>query len=66
MLKHYSQIRKSQQSISALPHIITSNIEHDSVKLIAQNYEENNLAGINLETPQIFYLYPYFTFIFFV
>jgi hypothetical protein len=49
ILKHYEQIRKSQGEnmthISPLPHIITSNIEHDSVKLIAQNYEENNLAG---------------------
>ena len=30
------------------PHIITSNIEHDSVKLIAEHYENEGLAGIFL------------------
>ena len=53
VLKHYEECKKFHNSssnhqgfqVKNLPHIIISSIEHDSVKLIAHNYEEKNLAG---------------------
>jgi hypothetical protein len=49
LLREYELIRLDRESknlkLNNLPHIIISNIEHDSVKLIAKYYEENNLAG---------------------
>uniref|UniRef100_A0A3Q3GS97 Selenocysteine lyase n=1 Tax=Labrus bergylta TaxID=56723 RepID=A0A3Q3GS97_9LABR len=32
-------------SIACLPHIITSNVEHDSVKLVAEHLQKNGKAG---------------------
>lgn len=49
-LKHYQTCKLNAQlknlNLNTLPHIIISNVEHDSVKLIAENYEKENLAGI--------------------
>jgi len=30
---------------SGLPHIITSNVEHDSVKLVAEHLQKEGVAG---------------------
>lgn len=30
----------------SLPHFITSNLEHDSIKLVLEQFEKQNLAGI--------------------
>ena len=54
MLKYYekcqkrrneTQICEALNNLKSLPHMIISVIEHDSVKLIAENYEKDNLAG---------------------
>lgn len=54
MLKYYekyqkrrnqTQIFEALNNLKSLPHMIISEIEHDSVKLIAKNYEKDNLAG---------------------
>jgi hypothetical protein len=48
VLKHYQELLKKETNhlkVNPLPHIIISKIEHDSVKLIAENYEKENLAG---------------------
>lgn len=48
VLKHYQELLKKETNhlkLNPLPHIIISKIEHDSVKLIAENYEKENLAG---------------------
>lgn len=34
-----------QNGCTGLPHIITSNVEHDSVKLVAQHLEKEGKAG---------------------
>ncbi len=43
ILKYYKQLFKSLEN--SVPHIIISNIEHDSVRLIAEYLEGENLAG---------------------
>lgn len=40
--KHYT---KFHQNINGLPHVITSNMEHDSVKLVLQELANDNLLG---------------------
>ena len=45
VLKHYEKSRKKFNNCD-LPHMIISQIEHDSVKLIAENYEKEKLAGM--------------------
>lgn len=54
MLKYYekcqkrrneTQICEALNNLKSLPHMIISEIEHDSVKLIAENYEKDKLAG---------------------
>lgn len=50
VLKFYQKLKSYAQSdkmiMEPLPHIIVSEIEHDSVKLIAENYEKDKLAGM--------------------
>jgi len=49
VLKRYEEYRRIAERNNLepkkLPHIIISNIEHDSVALIAANLQKNNLAG---------------------
>ena len=48
-LKHYDECKKNAQNknkkIAQIPHIIISKIEHDSVKLIADQYKKDGLAS---------------------
>ena len=48
-LKHYNECKKIADNknikIESIPHIIISKIEHDSVKLIADEYKKEKLAG---------------------
>lgn len=48
-LKHYNECKKIVDNknikIESIPHIIISKIEHDSVKLIADEYKKEKLAG---------------------
>lgn len=37
--------RAAEQSDGQLPHIITSNVEHDSVKLVAEHLQRDGKAG---------------------
>lgn len=61
MLKAYESVDSA--SFGKLPHMIVSEIEHDSVKLIAESYEKLGFAGIhthkktsNLNTQKFFFL----------
>lgn len=49
LLKHFDECKKLAQdkniNINQIPHIIISKIEHDSVKLIADQYKRDKLAG---------------------
>ena len=40
------QIHQYSSEKKDRPHIITSNIEHDSVRLALKHLEENNIAGL--------------------
>lgn len=42
---HYQNLRKKINGLNPLPHIIISDIEHDSIKLVGEYYEKNGLAG---------------------
>lgn len=52
VLKSYESCKKKAQyknlEINKLPHIIVSEIEHDSVKLVVENYEKEKLAEISV------------------
>ena len=49
VLKNYDEYKQIADSknmkINQIPHIIISKIEHDSVKLIADQYKKDKLAG---------------------
>ena len=49
MLEFYKQLREKAAAVNTpvakVPHIIVSKIEHDSVKLIADSYKAQQLAG---------------------
>jgi cysteine sulfinate desulfinase/cysteine desulfurase-like protein len=59
-LKQYESCRKRAEAaelkINKLPHIIISKIEHDSVKLIADYYKAENLAGMKHKTFTVNYM----------
>ncbi|CAF0876774.1 unnamed protein product [Brachionus calyciflorus] len=47
VFKHYKNLVKENNELKVKPHFIISNVEHDSVKLVAENYEKDNLAEIS-------------------
>ncbi len=59
VLNYYK--KNLQEKIQQLPHFIISSIEHDSVKLVAEYFQKEGLAG-NLSCLEI-YLYHFYHFI---
>ena len=55
MLEHYKELRARAEAantpVAKVPHMIVSKIEHDSVKLIADYYKAQQLAGEHLPPP---------------
>ncbi len=47
-----------QNGSSGLPHIITSNVEHDSVKLVAEHLQKDGKAGRRPSCEVLFRLIP--------
>ena len=46
-LTHFAKNRQeaSNGPSQVLPHFITSNLEHDSIKLVLEQFEKDGLAG---------------------
>ena len=44
-LKCFEECKRKASNNALLPHFILSQIEHDSIKLIADYYRKENLAG---------------------
>lgn len=46
-LEHYRRLREKGEANEAVPHIITSNVEHDAVALPLKHYEGRGLALVD-------------------
>ncbi|RMZ93815.1 selenocysteine lyase isoform X1 [Brachionus plicatilis] len=45
---HYQNLKNKINDLDPLPHFIISNVEHDSVKLVAEHYEKNGLGEVSV------------------
>ena len=44
-VEHFRRNRRAAEQSEGLPHIITSTVEHDSVKLVAEHLQREGKAG---------------------